>query len=116
MRPTEDGRGCVGGSEGDLQDFYDFRRFQKHYRAARKSAAPALVPLLWRVGLLFLLALGSLTVHAAFRPDPGLQWLLAWIGLGVAVLGPLALRIACELAMTVFDLRDYLSERDGEWT
>jgi hypothetical protein len=101
-----------------LQDFYDFRRFQKHYRAhpPRKSAAPALVPLLWRAGFLFLLALGALTVYAAFRPDPGLQWLTAWIGLGVGLLGPLVLRIACELAMTVLDFRDYLRLRDGEWT
>ncbi|MGK7297500.1 MAG: hypothetical protein ACNS61_17040 [Candidatus Wenzhouxiangella sp. M2_3B_020] len=116
IAPREDGQGCVRGSQAEIERIYKARRFCRDYRAARKSAAPRLVPILWRAGLLFMLASGALIVHAAFRPDPGLQWLVIWLGLGVSLLGPIALRIACELAMTAFDFRDYLRQRDGEWT
>ena len=116
IAPREDGQGCVQGTPEEIKAIFKRRRFFENWRACRKSGAPPLVPILWRGGLIFLGLLGVLIVHAAFRPSPGLQWIAAWSGLGTAVLGPVALRIACELAITVFDFRDYLSQRDGEWT
>jgi len=116
IKAREDGSGCVRATPAEMREIMRRWRLLEAWRACRKSGAPLLVPFLWRLGFWFLTVLGALTVHAALRPDPGVQWLAAWAGLGVAVLGPVALRIGCELAMTVFDLRDYLSERDGEWT
>lgn len=114
IAPRKDGRGCVRGTPEGIQAMLERERFLENWRACRKSGAPRLVPLLWRGGALFLGVLGVLIVHFAFRPDPGLPWLAGWTGLGIAMLGPILLRIACEVAITVFDLRDDLSRRDGE--
>lgn len=115
-KPGPDGRGCVRATPAQMQQIMKQRRLLEAWRVCRKSGAPRLVPVLWRAGAVFFLVLGALTAHAVLRPEPGLHWLAAWVGLGISILGPVSLRIACELAMTVFDFRDYLRERDGEWT
>jgi len=116
IMPTKDGKGCVRGTPEQLKKIQERKAFERAWRACRKSGAPRLIPWLWRAGLVFLLVAGALIVHAAFTTAADVNLIVAWAGLGVGLLGPLALRIACELAMTLFDFRDYLSMTDGEWT
>ena len=116
IAPDKHGQGCVRGTPEELAAIQKRRAFESAWQACRKSGAPRLIPWLWRAGLLFLLVAGALMLHAAFTMGAGVNLIVAWAGLGIGLIGPLALRVSCELAMTIFDFRDYLSMTGGEWT
>ncbi|MCZ6691271.1 MAG: DUF4282 domain-containing protein [Planctomycetota bacterium] len=80
----------------------DFLRF-------KKMITPLMIQVLFGIGVVLCLIVGLLSVVAGFDPIVGGAGPIA-IGLLIIVLGPVAVRVYCELLIIGFSINDTLTD------
>jgi hypothetical protein len=114
--PDKHGQGCVHGTDEAIQRAMKRNAARDALKKCRKSVAPWLIPRLFWIGTPFLMAQGVLIITTAFQNANGANPPTAWAGAGLLILGPIALRITCELVSAHFEIHTRLKElvnRDG---
>ncbi len=78
------------------------------YLAFKKMILPAIIQVVFWIGVIIVVIAGILTIAEGVRMHGGGTTILT--GLLVIFLGPLGLRLACELVMVLFSIHETLTD------